>query len=189
MPTVVFDFDKTLTKKDTVLGFLLAASDKGLIPVRRVIFLFFAVLHKFRLIGNDRLKQAGIGLFLQGMDEQTIRQKATVYAAGISLNSIYNTEFITKYPGAIIVTASYEDYVKPLFENNLLLAARLAYSNGKVSGLAQNAYGKQKVELLNKTGIGKVDIFYTDSFSDRPLMDISTVVYLVENNSIKKIKG
>ena len=70
-----------------------------------------------------------------------------------------------------------------------MLAAKLEYTNGVVSGLQQNAYGQQKVELLNKHGINRVDIFYTDSFSDGPVMDISTVVYLVKNNGIKKIKG
>ena len=189
MPTVVFDFDKTLTKKDTVIGFLLMASDKRLIPFRRLILLFFAVLHKFRFINNDRLKQIGIRLFLKGMPETVIKQKAVAYAAGIQLNDIYEKEFLLKYPGAIIATASFEDYVRPLCKENVLLAARLGYTNGLVSGIQQNAYGSQKVGLLNKQGINRVDIFYTDSFSDRPVMDISTVVYLVKNNSIEKIKG
>jgi len=189
MPTVVFDFDKTLTKRDTVLGFLLAASGKGLIPIRRLIFLFFAVLHKFKWISNDRLKKTGINLFLLNMEEGTLKQRASEYAKGIGLNSIYETEFRSTYPQAIIVTASYEEYVKPIFEGNLVLAAKLSYSDGKVSGLQQNAYGPQKVALLNKQGIDRVDIFYTDSFSDQAVMDISTVVYLVKNNNIKKIKG
>ena len=189
MPTVVFDFDKTLTKKDTVMGFLLMASDKNHIPIRRLILLFFAVLHKLRLINNDRLKKTGIFLFLKGLPETVIKQKAAVYASKIELNDIYKQEFELKYPAAIIVTASFEDYVKPICKDNILLAAKLEYTNGIVSGLQQNAYGPQKVELLNKHGINRVDIFYTDSFSDGPVMDISTVVYRVKNNGIKKIKG
>jgi phosphoserine phosphatase len=189
MPTVVFDFDKTLTRRDTVLGFLLMASEKGLIPFRRVIFLFFAVLHKLKLIGNDRLKKMGIALFLKNMNEGVIKRKAMEYSAGILLSSVYQTEFVSKYPDAVIVTASYEDYVRPLCKNNLLLAAKLGYTNEKVSGLLQNAYGPQKVELLKEQGIERVDIFYTDSFSDQAVMDISAVVYLVKNGNIEKIKG
>jgi len=189
MPTVVFDFDKTLTEKDTVLGFLLETTDKSFMPARKMFFLFFAVLHKLGVIGNDRLKRAGIWLFLKNIPETAIREKATAYANTIRLNSIYDTEFVLKYPNAIVATASYEDYVKPLCSDHMLLAAKLDYKDGKVSGLKQNAYGSQKVALLNAEGINKIDIFYTDSFNDQPLMNISSVVFLVKNNTIKKIKG
>ncbi|CAN5863014.1 hypothetical protein BH11BAC4_BH11BAC4_20260 [soil metagenome] len=189
MPIVVFDFDKTLTKKDTVLGFLTMASSKTVIPLRLLIQLFFAVLHKLKFISNEQLKKAGVDIFLKGMPEEEIKRKAGTYSAGIELNNIYKTEYLSKYPAAIIVTASFEDYVRPLFPGNLLIGAKLGYSDGLVSGLAQNAYGNQKVALLHKQGVDWVDIFYTDSFSDQALMDISTVVYLVKNNDIKKIKG
>jgi len=189
MPVIVFDFDKTLTQKDTVLGFLSATSDKGFMPVRRLVFLFFSVLHKFRFISNDRLKEAGIRLFLKNMEESMVKKSAAVYSKGIPLSNIYTTEFVAKYPRAIIATASYEDYVRPLFKDNLVLAAKLGFKDGKVSGLKQNAFGPQKVKLLNEQGINTVDILYTDSFSDRALMNISTIVYLVKNDNIKKIKG
>lgn len=189
MPVIVFDFDKTLTQKDTVLGFLVAVSDKGFIPVRRLIFLFFSVLHKLRLISNDRLKEVSIGLFLKNMEESIVKKRAAAYSKGILLSNIYTTEFVSKYPRAIIATASFEDYVRPLFKDNLVLAAQLEYGNGKVTGLKQNAFGPQKVKLLNEQGISSVDILYTDSFSDQALMNISTVVYLVKNDNIKKIKG
>lgn len=189
MPTVVFDFDKTLTKKDTVLGFLASASDKPLKPLRTCILLFFAVLHKLGMISNDRLKKTGIWLFLKGAPEYVIRQKAALYASQIGLNDLYEKEYLAKYPGAIIATASFEDYVRPLCKQSLLIAASLAYNDGKVCGLQQNAFGLQKVKLLNENGVNRIDIFYTDSYSDRSLMDISAVVYLVKNNGYKKIKG
>ncbi len=189
MPIVVFDFDKTLTEKDTVLGFLLEATDKRFKHIRKPVFLLFAVLHKLGLIGNDRLKKAGIWLFLKNMPETEIRKRAAVYAKGIRLNTIYDTEFVLKYPNAIVATASYEDYVKPLCSDHILLAAKLEYKDGKVSGLKQNAYGSQKVALLKAQGIQKIDIFYTDSYNDQPMMNISSVVFLVKNNLIKKIKG
>jgi hypothetical protein len=34
----------------------------------------------------------------------------------------------------------------------------------------------------------EIDDLYTDSFNDKPLMDISKNVYLVKGNKIKKIK-
>ena len=189
MPVVVFDFDKTLTKQDTVMGFLESASVKPLVPLRKWVMLCWAVLHKLKLISNNRLKQAGVKLFLEGMSSEMIRQKAEQYASGIQLNDLYRSEYLLEYPEAIIATASYEDYVKPLFGKSLILGARLAYKDDVVSGLLRNAYGAQKVNLLREQGIAKVDIFYTDSFSDQAVMDISETVYLVKNNSIKKIKG
>ena len=189
MPTVVFDFDKTLTRKDTVTGFLVMASGKPFVPFRILILLFFAVLHKLGIISNDFLKKTGIRLFLKGMPENQVKRQAEIYAQKIELNEIYHREYASDYPDAIIATASYEDYVRPLCKSGQLVAATLEYIDGKVSGLKQNAYGRQKLHQLNAMGITRIDIFYTDSYSDRSLMDISTVVYLVKNNGIKKIKG
>lgn len=171
------------------MGFLAAASDKPLKPLRILILLFFAVMHKLGLISNDRLKKTGIWLFLKGVSENVIRQKSALYASQISLNELYQTEYLSKYPGAIIATASFEEYVQPLCKNSVLIAASLDYAGGKVTGLRKNAFGMQKVKLLNEKGLNQIDVFYTDSFSDRSLMDISSVVYLVKNNGYKKIKG
>ncbi len=189
MPTIVFDFDNTLTKKDAVVGFLLAVSNKRFKAIRVLFLIFFAILHKLRLINNDRLKKAGIALFLEGLTKAEMAKRSADYAATIAMNDIYRREFCGKYPKAIIATASFEDYVKVIFKENLVLAARVSYTDDRVSGLEKNAYGPQKVKLLNEQGIKEVDIFYTDSFSDQALMDISAVVYLVKNNDIKKIKG
>ena len=82
-------------------------------------------------------------------------------------------------PETIIATASYEDYVKPLFGKSLILGARLAYKDDGF-GTAQEFYGAQKVNLLREQGIEKSWYFYTDSFSDQAVMDISETVYLVK---------
>jgi len=43
------------------------------------------------------------------------------------------------------------------------------------------------VIALKKVGVLEIDEFYTDSFSDMPLMKISKSVFLVERDVIRKL--
>jgi hypothetical protein len=56
-PVIVFDFDKTLTKKDTLFGFYKFVSVNNLsFKFKRLILLFFSILYKLRIIKNNQLK-------------------------------------------------------------------------------------------------------------------------------------
>lgn len=186
---VVFDFDKTLTQQDTILGFLNAVTNKPFKVVRSGVFLFFAVLHKLKIISNASLKQKGVDIFLKGMDKDELDKRAEIFASSIKFSDIYYNEFCKKYPQAIIATASYYNYLKPIFPGNKIICSHLLYENNHVTSLINNAFGAQKASQLVKEGISNVDIFYTDSINDQSVMDMSDVVYLVKKDKITKIKG
>ena len=58
-----------------------------------------------------------------------------------------------------------------------------------MKGLKKNLYASAKNKELLKHGIDHIDILYTDSFSDKPLMDISDKVFLIKNGNKSLIKG
>lgn len=187
---IVFDFDKTLTDKDTLFGFYKEVHPKGLsFSLKRMALLAVAVAMKLKIVGNDNLKKVGVFLFLKGRSETKIREAAKRYAKNIKLNPIYDSDFLLACPSKrIIISASFDLYLKELFPTEQIIGSTLTFKDEKVHSLGTNAYGNQKNELLKKMGVIQIDCLYTDSYSDKPLMDISKSVFLVRNGKKEKIK-
>jgi phosphoserine phosphatase len=61
--------------------------------------------------------------------------------------------------------------------------------NGVACGIRRNLFGVEKRNWLAEQGIEGISILYTDSFSDKPLMDIADRVFLVEGNLVNEIKA
>ena len=55
-------------------------------------------------------------------------------------------------------------------------------------GIRRNLFGVEKRNWLAEQGIEAISVLYTDSFSDKPLMDIAVSVYLVEGSSVKQVR-
>lgn len=61
--------------------------------------------------------------------------------------------------------------------------------DAKTGEIGEICYHDNKVKMFKKIyGNTEIDEFYTDSISDKPLMDISKTVFLVKGNKITKIK-
>ena len=61
---VVFDFDKTLTYKDTLLGFFTTVGrERAFFLPKLMFYLFSMVQAKTGLISNTTLKERGVALF------------------------------------------------------------------------------------------------------------------------------
>jgi len=183
----VFDFDKTLTYNDTILGFYYELNKRNntiLKIIKRVILLKASILYKLKIISNDTLKIVGVRLFLKGLKKNEIEKVADAYSKLITLNKIYYEIFInTPKKQRIISSASFEVYLKYVFPDENVIGTTLNYKQGQVDSLKTNNYGTEKVNSIDK-----IFTLYTDSFSDKPLMDISKNVYMVKDDTIKKIK-
>ena len=188
---IVFDFDKTLTYRDTVLDFLkFCAQEVGVRFVYTKVFIWYclAVLAKLKIISNTKIKQAGIQLFLKGISKEQIENSAIKFINTLKLNQLYYCGF-QSFEDPLIVSASFEEYLNYMFPKHKVIGSKMAYDEGqRVSGLLYNCYGQEKVNALNEQGISHIYRFYTDSYSDTPLMDISEEVFLVHGDQIKKIK-
>jgi phosphoserine phosphatase len=177
---VVFDFDKTLTKQDTLWGFYKCCNPYWYRGFKDVFYLCFSLLHVLKIIDNDRLKKIGILIYLKGKKREELNNYGKQYAKNIVFNDVYHSVFLIKYPDAIIASASYEEYLRPIFTNNKLIASRLEYQHDKVVGLKDNAYAYTKKTMLIKEHINEIDIFYTDSKSDLPVCGLSKNVIWVK---------
>ena len=187
----VFDFDKTLTIKDTVSDFLfLAGRNTRYFYLKVLLYFFLMVMNKFNFISNTLLKKFGIRLFLFGKDRQSLERFALQYSSQIEINDELNLVF-SNYDNKklIICSASYDIYIKYIYPNVSIISSQLSFDNNdRCDGLNYNLYGTSKVEYLNKLGIKSIQNLYTDSYSDKPLMCISDNVFLVNHSKITKIK-
>ncbi len=188
---VVFDFDKTMTERDTILGFYKSVSRFRLLySLKLPLYYIFAVLTKLKLASNTKLKRLGVRLFLTGLEQKYLEKVAADYSSKIEMNDIYKADFFKYTPeNVFIISASYEIYLQPLFPNHRVVGSLLSYdSSSKVRDLQINMYGEKKQKWLNDHGIDEIDLLYTDSFSDKPLMDISKDVVLVKDGEKKILK-
>jgi phosphoserine phosphatase len=186
---IVFDFDKTLTYKDTLIGYYIFVSNKGLIFIFKMfIYLFYMILAKIKYISNEKLKIKGVNLFLKGKDMTELKKKSIDYSKKILLNKLYfNYNFNNLNEKILIVTASFHDYIYPLFPKNVkVIGSELKINKKQIIQLDSNCYSEKKVELLKDIGIEEIDILYTDSISDLPLAKISSSIIIVSGNNYIK---
>lgn len=84
----------------------------------------------------------------------------------------------------IIISASPEFLLKPICKRlgiTHLIASRVDKHTGKYDG--ENCWGEEKViRLKQEYGIDSCDEFYSDSFSDTPLANISDKAFIVRKN-------
>lgn len=184
---VVFDFDKTLINKDTLFGFYRAVDHQNaFFDIKRLLLISFAIFYKLGLISNTQLKRVGIALFLKGKSREQIDAIGEKYAQELRLNSIYEDYYLSSSKDQrIVITASLGSYIRPLFEDNLVLCSELKYENNLVIGLDFNCYSENKPNAyFEEVGKLTIDELYTDSTVDLPLIKISKYTYVVMNGRV-----
>ena len=86
----------------------------------------------------------------------------------------------------MIISASPEFLLAPIckkLEIKHLIASKVDSKSGKYSGV--NCHGKEKVRrFYEEFSDGEIDKFYSDSFSDTPMAEISKKAFLVNGNKI-----
>lgn len=187
----VFDFDKTLTNKDTLFGFYkrVGKGDPWFGP-KRLVLLISSVLYKLRLISNTTLKRIGVNLFLKGVSRSRISEVAEGYAKEIQLNDIYSKHY-QECPRdeRCIISASLVEYLSFVFPGEMVYGSELEFSGEVVAGLKTNMYRKEKLNCVKRMGFHNIKTLFTDSYADSYLMDIALTVCLVRNGEIIKMSS
>jgi len=181
----VFDFDKTLTDRDTLFGFYRTVAGGGpLFFLKRILLIVAGVLYKTGLTKNHTLKRIGIYLFLKGISRDELEIAARRYCEQIELNDIYLNHYRKTDCEKWIVSASPEIYLRHLFPGDHVAGTTFTYSDNKVMGLETNMFGEEKKKFLGEKGITHIHKLYTDSIADKSLMDISENVYVIHQGRI-----
>lgn len=160
---VTFDFDGTLTTKDTLLVFIRYACGFWAFVVGFLRYSPLLVLMKLGLYPNYKVKQKVFSYFFKGMKLEVFDTLCQRFAQdnhhllrpqGIeAMNQAFSdgTE-------VMIVSASIDNWVKPFFENLsnqnnrsiLILGTQIEVKDGLLTGrfLTKNCYGQEKVNRI-----------------------------------------
>jgi phosphoserine phosphatase len=183
-PIVAFDFDGTLTDRDTLLGFFLQVKTQFRI-IKIILYLMLMVMAKLKIISNTNLKAIGVLFFLKGKSRSEIENVGEAYAGTIKLNNVYY-QYYTKLHNAWIISASFYEYLQFIFPKHIVIASRLQYDDKEIiNGLAFNCYKEAKLTALQKKYVNRIDIFYTDNQkSDKSIIRIADRTFLVKKGKI-----
>ena len=188
---ILFDFDGTLTKKDTLIEFIIYYQGKLKLYFGFFVNLISLFKYSIGLISNSRLKEIILSHFFKGESVLKFNQKGEGFVKDVIPNLLKKDALSTleNYIKSndnkiIIVTASCSNWIKP-WTDELgieLIATELEVVNAQITGKIEgnNCYGPEKVSRI-KSYINTDDydtiISYGDSKGDRQMLDIADFKY------------
>lgn len=155
-----FDFDGTLTTKDTLLEFIKFAKGKCSFLLGFLLYSPILVLMKFHLFPNWKAKQLIFKHFFGGMSIDDFDDLCVNFAAkNLYLLRFHGIARIQeaqrKKERVFVVSASIDNWVRPFFAfqrlaNVEVLGTQIEVKEGKVTGRfkTKNCYGKEKVHRI-----------------------------------------
>jgi HAD superfamily hydrolase (TIGR01490 family) len=184
---VLFDFDGTITSRDSLAEFLLFYKGRtkfllGMLILSPVIALYF-----LKLIPNWKGKQIVLRWFWGGDDLQQFNARCRDFSTRI-LPKIIRPQAMAvireylKSPGTTVavVSASAENWIGPWCDDMgiVCVATQLDVINGKLTGniCGANCYGPEKVKRIEKLFMlseYEEIVAYGDSAGDREMFSIA----------------
>ena len=155
-----FDFDGTLTTKDTLLEFIRFAKGSGQMFCGFLLFSPLLILMKLHLFPNWKVKQKIFSYFFKGMkidDFNTLctrfaeRKKHLLRPAGIEK---VRQAIAEEHTTVLIISASIDNWVRPFFDENdkkiQVLGTQIETKESRLTGqfTTKNCYGEEKVNRL-----------------------------------------
>jgi phosphatidylglycerophosphatase C len=185
----LFDFDGTITSKDTLLEFIIYSKGWvkfifGMIALSPVLVSFL-----FRFMPNGRAKELLLIHFFKGETLKEFQSTCDLFSVDIiprmlrpdALKKI--TEHIQRGDRIVIVSASPENWVGRWAQAHGLewIATRLESKDGLLTGriLGKNCHGEEKVaRIKDYLDISEYNSIYTygDSRGDLPMLQLGTSV-------------
>jgi len=180
-----FDFDGTLTTKDTFIEFIRYACGDWAFVRGFMLYAPLLVLMKAGLYPNGKAKQRVFSHFFKGMTLETFDHLCRRFAR--DHQHLLRPEGIDTLKQAqadgaviVIVSASIDNWVRPFFENQnhqdiQILGTQIEVKDGHVTGrfLTKNCYGQEKVNRILSHYPHREDYHltaYGDSRGDKQLL-------------------
>ena len=183
-----FDFDGTLTTKDTLLEFIRFAKGSGQMFRGFLLFSPLLLLMKLHLYPNWKAKQQLFSYFFKGMNIDDFNALCTHFAeqnkhllrpAGIEkVRQAIEEEQAT----VLIISASIDNWVRPFFDEIdkkiQVLGTQIGTEGGRLTGqfTTKNCYGQEKVNRLTVLYPHREAydlIAFGDSRGDKELLDFA----------------
>jgi HAD superfamily hydrolase (TIGR01490 family) len=186
----VFDFDGTLTTKDTLLLFIRYSCGTIRFMFGMALYSPLIVMMMLRLYPNWKCKEKIFSFFFKGMPYEKFKRLGEDFGNNFR-NTIIRPSMkerlqwhLSQNHKVYVISASIEEWVKPFFctfGDVTVLATRV---KPDLSGFASNnCYGQEKVERLLKAEPDREKYFlyaYGDSRGDREMLAFSDSPTLVK---------
>ncbi len=182
-----FDFDGTITRKDTLIEFLRFAGGSARLYAVFALYSPQLVWMKLKLYSNQKVKEKIFAHYFKDMPLEQFNDlcrrffeqkgQSLIYAeakAQIELHKAQGDEII-------IISASIENWVchfADALNADKLLATQIEVQNGKITGrfITANCYGKEKVNRLLSAYPDRDNYYliaYGDSRGDKELLQFA----------------
>lgn len=202
----LFDVDFTITKKETLMQLYIHAIKEDKRNIKYIPrALFSGIMYLLKIYDEKRVKESFLK-FLDNMDENEIKQfskrfyknslKRILYKDGIGMIKKLKKEGYKIY----LISASPEFYLNELYEIkeiDKIIGTKFSFNNGKFTRRMHgpNCKGREKVKRLKEElEKEKIDVdfqnsyMFSDSLSDKPLLDLVGNPYLINYKKKSKYK-
>jgi len=191
----LFDFDRTLIKKDSMILLFFRYFDLSIKNVPKFCRLIYETLKYFLKIYSQRqFKEIYINLIIDSSrikDTEVLFDDFSKYLLGLVFKTAKKEIIGLKDRGykVILLSASLDLYLKKVGRGlgfSELICTRTAHSDNKIKISGLNCYGKNKIKMLlsshREDGVDwKASYCYSDSGSDRELLRLFGNPYIVNN--------
>jgi HAD superfamily hydrolase (TIGR01490 family) len=186
----LFDFDGTITHKDSLIDFIKFAVGKPRYYVGMLRLSPMLVMFKLKIMSGDIAKQQFIAHFFTGYDEHVFKSLGEQYALS-RIDNIVRAGAMEKInwhlqrgDKVVVVSASIVSWLKAWCDqNNIdLLSTELAFEGGKVTGqfATKNCIREEKVRRIKHayalTDFNKL-YAYGDSAGDKAMLALANKSY------------
>ena len=175
-----FDFDGTLTTKDSLLEFIRYAKGSCGLWLGFLRYVHLLILMKLGFYPNWKAKQKVFAHFFKGMTIEDFDAICQEFAASSKhllrpkgIETIDNA--INEGADVLIVSASIDNWVQPFFAKVKVLGTQIEVKDGVLTGrfLTKNCYGEEKINRLKAVYPNRQDYHLTafgDSRGDKELL-------------------
>lgn len=186
----LFDFDGTITSKDSFLEFLKFYAGSGIYYVKLFCLLPFILMFYGRIIDNARLKEVFLKSFIKGKTVEQM-EKAVAEFYQNRVDSFLRNDALKKIEwhkeeghDIALVSASASLWLKNFTVKHemQLLCSELEVVNGRYTGLLSgiNCNGREKVRRIKEQF--NIDEYteihaYGDSSGDKEMLELATHPY------------
>jgi phosphatidylglycerophosphatase C len=183
-----FDFDGTITTKDTLLEIIKYRHGQHKFYFGFLLYSHYLVAYKLGIISNQLAKEKVLRYFFRNMSPEQFQAMADEFARkeipGLIRPKALDEIRKLKENGAevVIVSASAENWIREWCRSLQLqlIATQLEEKNGRMTGriVGRNCHGEEKVERI-KSRYNLADYSeiycYGDSSGDKPMLELGTV--------------
>jgi len=185
----VFDFDNTIYNGESAVDFSTLLFKKN---YKLIIYLPTAlkigIKYKLCNLDKEEFNYSINKLSSLFYDNKDLIKKESVIFWENNKNKLNKNVIKLINKDDVIVTSTFNFIIDPI--KNILPTKNIICSDIDLDNRCINSLNFREDKVINFRKLYKEDIdnFYTDSYNDKPLMNISENVFLVRNNKIKKIK-